>query len=117
MYNISTYNVYSDALVIAAVSPKEDEISFPKSLALHAALFHLELHDVILAFCHDKVAMRVSHTGAYVSLTLALAMRVSHTGAYARTTWVSVTSCIHVCMYVCMHISIYLYICVYIIDR
>ena len=52
----------SDALVIAAGSPKEDEISFPKSLALHAALFQLELHDVILAFCHDKVAMRVSHT-------------------------------------------------------
>ena len=54
----------SDALVIAAGSPKEDEISFPKSLALHAALFQLELHDVILAFCHDKVAMRVSHTCA-----------------------------------------------------
>jgi len=44
-----------DALVIVAPARQEDVVSFPKSMALHAALFSMELNEVLLAFCEDKI--------------------------------------------------------------
>jgi len=44
-----------DAIVILAGASQEDVVSFPKSLALHAACFQLELNDVLFAFCEDKI--------------------------------------------------------------
>ena len=37
-----------DALVIVAPARQEDVVSFPKSMALHAALFSMELNEVRL---------------------------------------------------------------------
>jgi len=44
-----------DALIILAGAQQDDVVSFPKSLALHAACFQLELSDVLFAFCEDKI--------------------------------------------------------------
>mmetsp|Transcript_57982 Transcript_57982/g.132737 ORF Transcript_57982/g.132737 Transcript_57982/m.132737 type:complete len:1096 (-) Transcript_57982:241-3528(-) len=45
----------ADALVVVSGATQEDVISFPKGLAIHAAMFGLELSDVLMAFCEGKV--------------------------------------------------------------